>query len=433
MRIAALCVALAIGLPNAAFGTLAREPKKEHFSVELPSGIQEDRYTSALKLLVSGDLKGAESAFRTILKEKPKSTEALLGLAEIAFRKKQPAEGEARLKEALQANPNDPNVHSSLGRLNSLRANASAALYHFTEASRLAPQSIAAHMDLGDFQNDLGKRPDLAIKEYQKVLAIQPEHAGANYALGVAQQKQGRKSDALLSFTKATKLAPDNPIPFEGLARLHASDKKFDLALTALDDILSRHNNLARTRILRSEILAAKGDAAGSLRELEIVEKAAPTNSEFVLRLAMAYHAQGKLDDASRQYLKAIDLDPNAAVAYNNWANIALHQNKSLNDAELRAKKSVELAGKNAEFHETLGQILLAQGKKEEALTSFKKAQELAPNDPQLISGIGIALANKGMPMQARPFLERALMVTTKFPGADATKKALNALDSNTR
>lgn len=430
MRLTLSLLALSLALPGFALATPARLPQEKQFSLELPeSKRQADPYTVALENLVTGKLDLAEAGFQAILKSDPKASNAMLGLAEVAFRKKRFSEGEARLKEALKASPNDPYVHSSLGRFHAIRGDSTTARRHLTEATRLYPDSIPMRMDLGDFYNGRGNRPDLALKEYESVLAINPEHAGAHYAKGIVYQKQGKNPEAIKELTRSTQLEPSNPIPFEALARLYAQERNYDQALKTLDDLLARHSNLARPRILRAEILSAMGDGAGSLKELELVEKSAPNNPEFVLRLAMAYHAQGKLEEASAKYQKAIDLDPNGnPVAYNNWAAIALQQGKKLDEAEARARKGVLLADKNADFHETLGQVLLARDKNSEALREFEKAKALAPKDAPLLSGIGLALANKGMSAQARPYLERALQISPNYSGSDQAKKVLATL-----
>jgi tetratricopeptide (TPR) repeat protein len=435
MRPHHLLVALICSLPLAATAAPARPAPESPFSIELPKADAlpgsptADPYIEAVSLLLTGKLEAAEQGFQKILRGSPNSAPARLGLAEIAFRRKQFDLGEKYLREALRVNPADPHVQSSLGRFEAQRGNPKAALIHLQEAVRLAPRSVAARMDLGDYYNGLGQRPDLALKEYQQVLAAQPEHAGAHYASAVAHQKNGHKDKAGAAFRKAMTLAPDNPIPFEGLARLQISDKQPQDALRTLDDILSRHPNLARPRILRSEILSAIGKPAEALQELERVEQGSPRNLEYVLRLAMAYHAQNRTKEAIEKYRRAIALDEKSALAHNNWAAILVQQGKAQGEAERLARKAVELDSRNADYQETLGQALLASGKRDDALKVFDRARALSPDDPVLLASIGQGLARHAMPAQARPYLERALSLSNNFVGHEAARQTLESLN----
>lgn len=412
----------------AAVQPLATKPAPATSLPEQAAPALTDPYSKSLEHLVKGELDAAEKGFKELRQTEPKVARAVLGLAEVSFRRKQFKAGEDYLNEALRLEPGNYHVHSSLGRYNAANGNLQQAEKYFAEAVRVAPKEVAPRMDLADLFISRLNRPKEALVEYDKVLEIKSDHAGAHYARGVAYLKLGYKEKAAQDFEAASRLEPLNPIPMEALALLYAQQKKYDQALLITDRILTEAPNLARTRVVRSEILAARGDSKGALRELESVVKNAPTNVEYRLRLAMALHAYGNLDDALASYRKAMEMDSKSALAHNNGAAILLQKKSSLDQAEQWARKAVELEDKSGDYRETLGQVLLQRGNTDEALRQFAKAKALAPRDAPLLTGIGLALADKGVNGAAREYLSSALAVSGTFEGAEKAKKVLQSL-----
>ncbi|HRE16691.1 MAG TPA: tetratricopeptide repeat protein [Rhodocyclaceae bacterium] len=426
----ALCLpAIATAVPQTSSSAKALAPAPQT-SLPTLSAETKDPYTKALELLVQGKLKEAEAGFKAILNASPKSVNAMLGLAEVAFRQQQWKAGEKFLLDSLRIEPANHHINTSLGRYYTHANNPKLAEKHLLEAIKQAPKGEAPLMDLADLYNGSLQRPQDAITEYSKVLATNPGHAGAYYARGVAQQKLGNKREAMSDYDNSIRLAPDNPIPYEALARLQANGKEFASALKTLDRILSTHPQLARTRILRSEILAASGDTPGAINELETIVKNDQKRLEFRLRLAMAYHASGKLDKALEHYQQAMGPEPESALAYNNAAAILLQQKRTLDKAESWARKAIEQAPDNADFLETAGQVLLARGKSSDALSTFAKARKASPKNAPMLAGIGRALAANGLKAEARDYLESALKISDRFPGADDAKATLAKLKS---
>lgn len=388
----------------------------------------DDPYRAALEHLVKGNLDAAEAGFRAQLQANPKSARALLGLAEVAFRRKRMQDGESFLLQALKIDPENAYVQSSLGRYYAATGKPEPAERHLKEALRLAPGRDPVRMDLADFYNTRLNRPQDALPLYDKVIASQPGHAGAHYARGIAWWKQGNRAQAKVDLEASSRLDPENPLPVEALARLQAEEGKHDEALRTLDRILVKTPQLARPRVLRSEILAARGDVDGAIRELETLVRNTPGNLEFRLRLAMALHARGRLDDALGHYRRATEIDPRSAVAFNNAAAIQLQRRTAPELAEKWAQRAVELTPGNADYRETLGQALLARGRTDDALRQFARVRELAPQDAGLLAGIGLALADRGLHRPARDYLSAALGSTQPFAGADRARRTLEKL-----
>lgn len=88
-----------------------------------------------------------------------------------------------------------------------------------------------------------------------------------------------------------------------------------------------------------------------------------------------------KQNEAKKQFLEAIKLDPNDATGLINMANLysEISDNKLALDYYLKAKK---LDNNNARLHYNLGLLFLEEGNKEEAKTEFTEALRIDPSEP---------------------------------------------------
>lgn len=118
-------------------------PGLEPALAEFQAAQEQDRPEGRLNLgwlaAVRGDLAGAEAAYRGALKLDPLYLPAFVNLADLYREQGRDAEGEALLRQALRAAPDDASLHHALGLLLVRAGRLDAALPELARAVELAP------------------------------------------------------------------------------------------------------------------------------------------------------------------------------------------------------------------------------------------------------------------------------------------------------
>ncbi len=103
----------------------------------------------------------------------------------------------------------------------------------------------------------------------------------------------------------------------------------------------------------------------------------------------------GKLQEAEVSLHKAIELNPQLAMAHSNLGNVLKDLGK-LKEAELSIRKAIELHPQLAEAYVNLGSILRDLGQLKEAELSLRKAIEIRPNFPEAFHNLSFIELSKG-------------------------------------
>jgi len=135
---------------------------------------------------------------------------------------------------------------------------------------------------------------DLAIRDYDKVLLMDPENFGAYYDRGLAYHKKGDYERAIQDYDKVIKLNPDIAMPYYSRGNAFKDAGKYKLAVGDYDKAI----------------------------ELD------PENDMFYCNRANVHAKSGEYDLAIRDYDKAIELDPGDAEVYFNKAFACENWNK---------------------------------------------------------------------------------------------------------
>ncbi len=387
----------------------------------------DEAYRRALQNLTDGNLDAAGRAFNESLKLEPKSAKAMLGLAEIAFRNKKLDEAGKWIRRAVETDPGSSEAYASLGRYYALQGKNSEAEAALRKASELDPRAVRPRVDLGDLLSFQRRLPD-AIKFYQEAVALNPQHAGAHYALGIALARQGDNAKAQAELEHAARLEANNPLPKLALARVHASLKDPDKALVELNNALAIQPSLVDALLLKGDLLDAKGQTTEATMAYQMAAKAAPKFALPHLKIAMMSDRNGQTDLAIASYKKVIELDPKQAVAYNNLAALALERKQNLAQAEVWAKKAVELGPNVADYYDTLGWLQHARNNSRGALAALQKATQLEPRDPAIQYHLGVLYAETGDKIKAIEALKRALNASNHFPSYAEAEKLMKTL-----
>jgi tetratricopeptide (TPR) repeat protein len=148
------------------------------------------------------------------------------------------------------------------------------------------------------------------------------------------------------------------------------------------------HNNLGLALLQKGQVDEA---SAQFLRALEID----PNNAEAHYNLGTFFAQKGRLDEAIVQYQKALGINPNYADALNNLGNV-LFQKRQVDEAIVQYQKALEINPNYDLVHYNLALALFQNGQVDEAIAQFQEALEINPNYADALNNLGNVLLQKG-------------------------------------
>ncbi|MEP6783793.1 MAG: tetratricopeptide repeat protein [Acidobacteriota bacterium] len=137
----------------------------------------------------------------------------------------------------LKATPNDAELHDDVALLYMELGFAANAVRHFQASAAIAPESAAAHFNLGTALAQAARLDD-SIKSFREALSRRPDYALAHGNLGRVLLVKGDLPEALKEFQEALRLDPNNPQSLLGLSEALAQRGALDQAIELLDRAL---------------------------------------------------------------------------------------------------------------------------------------------------------------------------------------------------
>jgi tetratricopeptide (TPR) repeat protein len=401
-------------------------------SIYTPDSSQNDAplgetYRTGLVALIAGKLDDAARAFEAAVDADPQSPAPLLGLAEVAFQRKQPDAALTYIKQALVVDPNYSPAHATMGRYWENAGKPKDAEASLRSAIQFDDKALRPRIDLADLLS-AQRRWTEAVPLYEACVAIDPQHAGAHYALGLAYSQVDQSDKSRSALENSARLDPKNPLPHVALARWYGGRKEYPQALVAIDNALQRGPTLLEPLLLRGDLLDANGDTAGALGAYGEAAKLQPKAGAPLLRAAMVHHRGGEEEKALPLYLRVIELEPNNGLAMNNLADIYSKREGGLDEAEAWATKAVAAAPEAADAHDTLGWIQRAKGDLANARASLEKATQIDPSNGETLYHLAQVYAEQDELALARKTLEAALRAQTPVVSIEQARKLQSEL-----
>ena len=170
-----------------------------------------------------------------------------------------PASALLIVREILRNHPDDANalvlqgrLLASLARYGEAEQSLCAALDLFTDDS-----AFAVYRELGHLYESWG-RLELALAQFEKVVAARPEHASGHIYAGGVLARLGRFDEAMASHTKATQ-CPEGQIDeaYFNLGLVLRAQERFDEAKTCLERALEIDPSYAEARQALSDVATA--------------------------------------------------------------------------------------------------------------------------------------------------------------------------------
>lgn len=185
----------------------------------------------------------------------------------------------------------------------------------------------------------------------------------------------------------------------ESLERAVALDSNFAMAYFYLSEIYNEMFGLnkARQAIQKAKTLSKRApqkerllidsyyarlvenDPDKGFQLLQELVRKYLTEKRFHFQLAAELHSQRKVDEAEREYKKAIQLDPEYAAPINSLAYLYSIQGQ-YEKALQTLQRYVALSPDDANPHDSMGEIYFRMGNLEESLKHYQKAVQIQPS-----------------------------------------------------
>lgn len=142
-----------------------------------------------------------------------------------------------------------------------------------------------------------------------------------------------------------------------------------------------------------------------------------PGNAEYLVYLAGACFAAGRLDRTIEVYREAIRLKPGVATVHNDLGVVLARRGRHDEAAE-RYREAIRLDPKFPDAHNNLGNAVRLRGRLDEAIACYREALQLRPAYPEAHNNLGIALRHKGKTAEAVASYREALRLRPAYPEA---------------
>lgn len=369
----------------------------------------------------SGDLAGAERAFRKAIELDPSESGFRNDLAGILNSRGCRDEAIAIVAKLVEDGSTDRHVHARMGYLLAQSGD-------LTGAERAYRRAIRLHQNLPGFRSELavvlnhqGRREEAiailteliaegsidphvharlgqllahsddligAEQALRKAIALEPSVSGFRNDLAGVLLRQGRQEEALAMVRK---------LVAEGIADQHA------------------HARLGH-------LLAQFGDLAGAEQAFRNALELYPNLPGFHRELANVLNRQGRREEAIAilsEFIAQGSTDPHSHALLGHL----LARSNDLTGAEHAFRKAVELGPETAEFRNELAGLLNNQGRREEALAILRQLVAEGSTDVHMYVRFGHLLTQSGDLAGAADTFRSA---TTIDPSNSGVKRALD-------
>ena len=355
--------------------------------------------------VVIGQFAAARKEVLAVLEQSPTNGEALVLLTEMA----RAPELISAAEQVVEKFPNKETASYQLakGNLALRKGDLPAAKEAISRALALAPKSPEAHQAKGIlclFQKDSKG----AAEELKTAAELAPLRSDIRMTYAEYQRQTGAGEAAVVSLKSLTAKAPDYLPAWNLLGRMAFSEKKYDQALSDLENVLSRDPENIDARLLQSDVWLARRETQKAMTELDKLDKAFPGLPPAKYRLAEAYLQDNKPTQAATALDQALAANPNytEAILLRAQLNIGTgHAPAAVSALEKLLKKNPSL--KPAQF--LLADAYRATGRLDDATNIFREQIKVTPNGPDPYFFLGLVQLQQNKMEDARKSFEKVL------------------------
>ena len=271
----------------------------------------------ALTRLQAGDMAGAESGFRSVLKDDPDHPDALVLLGNLLRETKRPGEAVRMIARGIEAAPKrgrapDPAWPVLLAMARRDNGDVAGALADVGSVLKLAPHNVDLLVLHGGLLQRLGRHKE-AVKDLYAAHGLRPDDAQILNNLGISLRASGRMKDAFKAFHRAVAMQPNFATAAVNASKMLRDGGNIDDAIILLRGVTGGGQGDVTTDIALADVLTLAGrfDEAGQI--VENLLKTNPGDAAVMVKRAEQLLETGDQDLAGDLLRRALAVNPDVA------------------------------------------------------------------------------------------------------------------------
>jgi tetratricopeptide (TPR) repeat protein len=253
------------------------------------------------------------------------------------------------------------------------------AIVDYAEALRREPALAAAKLGRG--LAFLGKKDyQTALTDFEDALRQDPEEATAYLGRGICRRELGRYSESIADLSDAIRRQPNQARLYDQRASSYRRAGQFERSLSDLDRAVRLDPGSIDIRGHRGEIHRILRQYAEAAADLEVCVKSQPQNTRWLIELGVVYLDRKNYDACVSLNTFAIGVNEREPKFYNNRGAAYLGLNR-LDEALKDFARAIDLKPDYALAYGNAGRVLTRAGAYQKALSLFGKAIALNTRD----------------------------------------------------
>lgn len=259
----------------------------------------------------TGDYRSAAAEFQRAAELDPANEGAIIGFATALEHQGAFNEAEKAHLRSIDVHPQSYFSYNAAGAFYFRRSENQKALQMFQKVTELAPENYIGYLNVGAMYNELGRYSE-AVEPLHKSILLRPSY-GAYANLGTSYFAVHKFADAAAAYVEATKLEPQQYVPWGNLGEAQFYAGKRDDAARAYRKAIELANQQLQVNPHDSDVLsdmseyyAMLGDREPAIRHLTLALQYGHSEKELLFTAAEVYNELGETGLAVEWLTKAV-------------------------------------------------------------------------------------------------------------------------------
>jgi tetratricopeptide (TPR) repeat protein len=390
------------------------------------------QYYIARVELERGNTTQAIRAFRKSISSKPAYTDAVYDLAMLYEKQDEKQQAFVLLKSFQDKHGPNEKIAEPLSRYYLEKKDYKQAYRQLEIISAAEPDNLNVRVKMALISIEL-KDYSIAIAKLKEILAIAPQSDKIRFYLAAVYEEINDKSSAIENFLK---IPPTSSYYQEAVIHASYLYKQMgdqDRAEAVVKEGIDSRSDIPQFYALYASLLDDQKKYQEAVDMLKDAIERFPKNEQLMFYIGSMYD---KLEDKDKtiEYMKSVlEINNEHVQALNYLAYTYAELNKDLDNAELLARKAVNLKPDDPYIKDTLGWVLYKKGQYADAVKYLEAAYKLNKDEAIIAEHLGDAYYRFQLPSKAKTMYQRAVELETNEDTIRKIQQKLTAMERGER